>query len=67
MFHYSLLQYFAVSCLWVSKIKQLIQEFIDNNKIVSYTFFFKFLKIFNHYLKIKISLYDIEVSVHIEK
>lgn len=46
----SLLQYFALRGLWVAKIHHLVQQFIDNDKVIPDTFFFQHLKVFRKHL-----------------
>ena len=40
-----LLQYFGLSGLWIAKIHHLVKQFVDDNKVVSNTLLFQFLKV----------------------
>ena len=41
-----LLQYLGLGGLWVAKVHHLIQQFVDDDKVVSYTLFFELFEVF---------------------
>ena len=41
-----LLQYLGLGGLWVAKVHHLIQQFVDNDKVVSYALFFELFEVF---------------------
>lgn len=49
--YHVLLQDLALCRLRVAKIHHFIQKLIDYNKIVSYTFFFKLLEVFDENMR----------------
>jgi hypothetical protein len=42
---HALLKDLGLCCLWVAKVHHLIQQFIYDNEVVSYTFFLEFFEI----------------------
>jgi hypothetical protein len=41
-----LLQYLGLRCLWVPEIHHLIQQLIDDDKVVPYTLLFQLFEVF---------------------
>ena len=48
---HALLQDLALRRLWVPEVHHLVQELIDDHKVVSYRLFFEFLEIFHEDLR----------------
>ena len=41
-----LLQNLGLGCLWVAKVHHLIQQLVDDDKVVPYTFLLELLEVF---------------------
>lgn len=37
---------FRFCCLWVTKVHHLVEEFVDNDKVIADRFFFEFFEVF---------------------
>jgi hypothetical protein len=40
------LEDFRFGCLWVAKVHHLVEEFVDNDKVIADRFFFEFFEVF---------------------
>jgi hypothetical protein len=39
------LQYLRLCCLWIAKVHHLVQQFVDDDKVVAYTLLFQLLEV----------------------